>query len=95
VAEVAQEPPQPGGAAGAAVVVRDDEDALANPRVRRGRGKRARARQRVPPAALRREVGELVDPEERCAGDVLVKVGLEARLDPCEVVGAVDEPVDQ
>jgi len=49
----------------------------------------------VPPAPLHREVGKLVDPEERCAGDVLVKVGLEARLDPCEVVGAVDEPVDQ
>jgi len=44
---------------------------------------------------MRREVGELVDPDERCAGDVLVKVSLAARLDPCEVVGAVDEPVDQ
>jgi hypothetical protein len=49
----------------------------------------------VPPAPLHREVGKLVDPEERCAGDVLVKVSLAARLDPGEVVGAVDEPVDQ
>jgi hypothetical protein len=72
VAEVTEDPPQPGGAAGGAVVVRDDEDALADPRARRRLGKRVRARQRVPPAPLRREVGELVDPEERRAGDVLV-----------------------
>jgi hypothetical protein len=77
------------------MVVRDDEDAVADPRVRSGRSKRVRARQRVPTTPLGREVGELVDPEERRAGDVLVKVGLASRLDPCEVVGAVDEPVDQ
>jgi len=77
------------------MVVRDDEDAVAYPRVRSGRSKRVRARQRVPTTPRGREVGELVDPEERRAGDVLVKVGLAARLDPCEVVGAVDEPVDQ
>jgi hypothetical protein len=49
----------------------------------------------VTPAPLGGEVGELVDPEERRAGDVLSKKGLAPRLDACEVVAAVDEAVDQ
>jgi hypothetical protein len=95
VAEVPEEPPQARRAAGPAVLVGDDEDAVTDPRARRGRGERVGGRERVPPLSRGRQVGELVDPEERGARDVLTEVRLATRLDPREVVGAVDEPVDQ
>ncbi len=44
------------------------------------------------PAPLRREVGEVVDPEELRAGDVLAEIGIMPSLDAGEVVAAVDEP---
>jgi hypothetical protein len=47
----------------------------------------------VPPLPLDRQVGELVDPDERRAGDMLVEVCLSSRVDAVERVGAVDEPV--
>ena len=60
----------------------------------RGRGAEClRARQRVTPLPLDREVRELVDPEERCARDVPLEVALPTGLDAREVVAAVDEPV--
>jgi hypothetical protein len=75
------------------VVVGDDEDALADsgPADRRGEG--IGGRQRVAPLPLDRQVGQLVDPEERRAGNVRVEVALATGLDPGEVVAAVDEAV--
>jgi hypothetical protein len=93
--EVSEEPPEPRRAAGAAVVVGDDEDAVLDPGPRGGGGKIVRARQRVPPPALDRQVGELVDPEERRARDVRLEIRLAPRLDAREVVPAVDEAIDQ
>jgi hypothetical protein len=93
--EVSEEPPEPRRAAGAAVVVGDDEDAVLDPGPRGGGGKIVRARQRVSPSALDRQVGELVDPEERRAGDVRLEIRLAPRLDAREVVPAVDEAIDQ
>jgi hypothetical protein len=90
---VAQQPPEPRRPTGAAVVVRDDEDPVSNPRPR-GRGAEClRARQRVTPLPLDREVRELVDPEEGRARDVPFEVALPTGLDAREVVAAVDEPV--
>jgi hypothetical protein len=42
---------------------------------------------------LHREIRELVDPEERRAGNVFAEVGLASRLDAVERVSAVDEAV--
>jgi hypothetical protein len=95
VTEVPEQPPQAGSAAGSAVVVGDDEDAVRDPGTRGGCGERLGSRERVPALSLGLEVGELVDPQERRARDVLAQVGLTTRLDPREVVGAVGEPVDQ
>jgi hypothetical protein len=49
----------------------------------------------MPPLALDRQVGELVDPEKRRAGDVRLEIRLPPCLDASEVVPAVDEAVDQ
>jgi hypothetical protein len=95
VPEVAQQPPKPGRAARAAVVVGDDEDAVLDPGPRGGGGKTLRARQRVPSLPLERQIRELADPEKRRAGDVGLEVRLSPRLDAREVVPAVDEAVDQ
>jgi len=45
------------------------------------------------PLALRRQVGELVDADERRARDVLAEIRLAPRLDAIERIAAVDEPV--
>jgi hypothetical protein len=47
----------------------------------------------VPPLPLHGEVGELVDPDERRARDVLAQVRLAPGLDAVERVAAVDEAV--
>jgi hypothetical protein len=75
------------------VVVGDDEGALADPGPARGGGERLRAGERMPTASLGREVGELVDAEERRAGNVLVQIGLAPRFDAVEGVRAVDESI--
>jgi hypothetical protein len=49
----------------------------------------------MPPLPLGREIGELVDPDERRSRNVLAVVCLPPGLDAAEVVAAVDEPVDQ
>jgi hypothetical protein len=77
------------------VVVGDDEDAVSDPGPRGGGGEALRTRQRVPPLPVDRQVGQLVDAEERGAGNVLAEVCLPSRIDPREVVPAVDESVDQ
>jgi hypothetical protein len=93
MAEVTQQPPEPVRTTGCTVVVGDDEDALADPRPA-GRGSKVvRGRQRMPPPPLRRQVGELVDPEERRSRNVLGQVRLSPGLDAIERVGAVDELV--
>jgi hypothetical protein len=40
------------------------------------------------------EIGELLDPEEGCTGNVFGEIGLAPRLDAVERVAAVDEPVE-
>jgi hypothetical protein len=45
----------------------------------------------MPSLPCDRQVGELVDPDERRTGDVLVEVRLASRLDTVERVPAVDE----
>jgi hypothetical protein len=77
------------------VVVGDDEDAVADPRTAGGRAERLRARKGVPALTCSRQVGEFVDPEERRPGDMRFEIGLVPRLDPAEVVAAIDEAVDQ
>ena len=78
VAEVAEQPPEPLGAAHAAVG--DDEDAVADARARRCPGEALGRRQRVAALPGSRPVGEVVvDVEERSAGDV----PLEVRAAPC------------
>jgi hypothetical protein len=47
----------------------------------------------VPSLSGDRHVRELVDAEERGAGNVLAQVRLASRLDALERVPAVDEPV--
>jgi len=74
------------------VVVRDDEDALPDPRSSCGRRKVGVTRQRVPPLAIDRQVREL-DPEERRTGNVRLQVQVAPRLPLGQRVGAVDEPV--
>jgi hypothetical protein len=93
VAEVPEQPPEPGGAARAAVVVGDDEDVLADPGPGRRGGERLCARQRVAALPLDYEVGEVVDAEERRTRDVGLEVRLPPGLDPIERVRAVDEQV--
>jgi len=96
VAEVAQQPPQPRRAAGPAVVLGDDEDAVADPRAGRRLRERLRGWERVPPRSADRKIRQLVDPEERRVGNVLAKVRLSSCLDALERVSAIDEAeVDQ
>jgi len=47
----------------------------------------------MPPATGQRQIGQLVDPEERRSREVLVPVRLPPRLDTIERVAAVDELV--
>jgi hypothetical protein len=75
------------------VVVRDDEDAVADPRSAGGGCEDPGARERMPTAAGHGEIRQLVDPEERRARDVLLEVRLPSRLDAVERVTAVDELV--
>ena len=89
---VAQQPPEPRRTAGTAVVVGDDEHAVADPSARGRGGKVLPARQRMPSLPFDREVGELL-PEERRARDMRFQVQLPARLPAVELVGAVDEAV--
>jgi hypothetical protein len=56
VTEVPQQPPQAGCAAGPAVVVRDDEYALADPGPARGDRECFRARERMPSPSLDAEI---------------------------------------
>jgi hypothetical protein len=93
VAEVAQQPPQPGRPTCTTVVVGDDEDARPDSHPGRRGCERLGGGQRVPALALHRQVGELVDPEEGRARNVRFEVLLATGLDPREVVPAVDEPI--
>ena len=47
----------------------------------------------MPPLALDREIGQLVDAEERRARDVSLEVRLPPSLDAVEGIPAVDEAV--
>jgi hypothetical protein len=93
VAEVAEQPPEPGGTPRCTVVVRDDEDARADPGPPGRSREIVRARQRMPAAALGGQIGQLVDPEERCSRDVLLQICLPPSVDAIERVAAVDELV--
>jgi hypothetical protein len=93
VAEVAEQPPEPGGTARGAVVVRDDEDARADPGPSGHSGEGVRTRQRMPAPTLRAQIGQLVDPEERRSRDVLLQICLPPSVGAIERVAAVDELV--
>jgi hypothetical protein len=93
MAEVAQQPPEAGRPAGAAVVVCDDEDAGPDSRARGRRRERLRGGQRMPALPARLEIGQLVDAEERGAGNVRLEIALAPGLDARQVVSAVDEPI--
>jgi hypothetical protein len=75
------------------VVVGNDEHALADPRPARRGGERILVRKRMPAATGEREIGQLVDPEERRSRDVLLQIRLASGLDAVERVAAVDELV--
>jgi len=79
---VAQQPPEPLGPAH--VPVGDDEHALADPGARGSEREFLDSRQRVAALPLNFEVGQLVDPEERSARNVLREVRLAARVDAVE-----------
>ena len=93
VAEVAQEPPEPLGAAH--VAVGDDEHALADSGTAGCVSERFGIRQRVTAAraGLRREVG--VDVEEARAGDVSPQIQLAPTAGVAELPATVDELVAQ
>jgi hypothetical protein len=75
------------------VVVGDDEDALADPGPSGRRPERLCARERVTPLPGDGQIGELVDPEERGARNVLAEIRLVPGLDAVERIAAVDELV--
>jgi len=75
------------------VVVRDDEDSVADPGPPGCGHKRLLARERVPALPLDGQVGERVDPEERRTRNMLVEIRLAAGLDAVQRVAAVDEPI--
>ena len=91
VAEVAQEPPEPLGAAHRAV--RDDEDARPDPGERRGGGEVVGARKRMAPTQPGRGGEVALDVEERRAGDVPGEVELAPAVGVAELPSAVDEAV--
>src|SRR6266536_695694 len=91
VAEVAEKPPEPLGAAH--VPVGDDEDALADPRARRGADEVVGIRERVPPAGARRRGEILVDVEKRRARVVSGQVELAAPAGVAQLPAAIDELV--
>jgi hypothetical protein len=91
VAEMAQQPPEPGGTPCRAVVVGDDEDTLADAGLPGGGREIVRVRQRMPSPPLDGQIGQLVDPDERRSRNVLFQIGLPPGLDAIERVGAVDE----
>jgi len=66
VTEVPEQPPEPRGAAGRALVVGDDEDSLADPGPTRGGCERLRARARMPSSSLDAETYD-VERAERYA----------------------------
>jgi len=66
------------------VVVRNHEYSLADPGTPGRRRERLLAGQRVAALPLDFEVGQLVDPEERSARNVLREVRLAARVDAVE-----------
>src|SRR5581483_7081837 len=90
VPEMAEQPPQPLGAAERAV--RDDEHAVADARAR-GRGREPLRRgQRMPARALDGPIGEVVvDVEERRPRNVTGEVELAAPTGRSELPAAVDE----
>jgi hypothetical protein len=76
------------------VVVRDDEDAVADPGPPGGGREVVVARQRMAALAFDRQIGQL-DAEKRRARNVRLEVELPPGLPAVERVRAVDEPVDQ
>src|SRR5207249_4505461 len=92
VPEVPQEPPEPCGATGHALVVGDDEDVRADSRAGGGAGEVVGGGQRMPAASLApRELGVLV--EERRPGDMPSYVELPSPCRLAELVPAIDELV--
>ena len=91
VPEVAQEPPEPLGAAHQPVG--DDEHAFADTRAGRLRGELLGIRQRVPAAHARRRREVLVHVEERGARDVALEVELAPPPRAPELPPAIDELV--
>jgi hypothetical protein len=89
---VPEQPPEPGGTSRGAVVVGDDEDAVADPSPPGRFGEIRLARERMASLPLDREVGELLA-EERRARNVALEVEVSAGLPPVELVRAVDELV--
>ncbi len=74
------------------MVVRDDEDALADPGPRCGSRECFGAGQRMPPLPFDGEIGELLA-QKRSAGDMRLQVQLSPSLDAVELVRAVDEAI--
>src|SRR4029077_8345901 len=93
VAEVAQQPPEPFGAAH--VPVGDDEDAVAHPGPRGGAGEILGTRQRVTRTRPWRRGEVLVHVEKRRSGDMPGEVELAALSRRAELPAAVDELVAQ
>jgi hypothetical protein len=75
------------------VVVGDDEDPFTDPGARGRRSERLRARKRMTPMTLDREIGEGVDSEEDCSRNVRLEIRLPPGFDSVERVRAVDEAI--
>ena len=88
-----QQPPEPRGPARRAVVVRDDEDAFADPGPPCGSREVLPAREWMTAPTLDDQIRQLVDPEERRSRNVLLQICLTPGLDSIERVAAVDELV--
>jgi hypothetical protein len=93
VTEVAQQPPEPLGAAH--VPVGDDEDTVADACPARSRGEGVLLGKRMPPARSRPPGQVGVDIEEARARDVSLEIELAAAAGLAELPATVDELVTQ
>jgi hypothetical protein len=93
MAEVAEQPPEPLGAAH--VPVGDHEGAVADARPRRGLGEIIRIRQRMPAARAGWSRQVLVDVEKAGTRDVTAEIELTAAAGAAELPATIDELVTQ